>query len=69
MNAELIYAGIAAFLFIYGLIIGSFLNVCIYRIPEKKSIIYPPSACPKCNKRIKWHDNIPVLSFFLLGGK
>ena len=69
MNAELIYAGIAAFLFVYGLVIGSFLNVCIYRIPEKKSIIYPPSACPKCNNRIKWHDNIPVLSFFLLGGK
>jgi len=54
---------------IYGLLLGSFLNVCIYRIPLKKSIINPPSACPKCNYRLKWYDNIPVLSYIYLGGK
>lgn len=52
-----------------GLVIGSFLNVCVYRIPIKKSIIWPPSACPKCNAKIKWYDNIPVLSYLLLRGK
>ncbi|MFA6584781.1 MAG: prepilin peptidase [Elusimicrobiaceae bacterium] len=59
------------FVFAFGLIIGSFLNVCIYRIPlEGKSIINPPvSACPACGAFIKWYDNIPLLSFALLGGK
>ncbi len=59
---------IALFL-IFGLIIGSFLNVCIYRIPLNKSIVYPPSMCTSCNKRIKWYDNIPILSYIILGGK
>ncbi len=53
-----------------GLIIGSFLNVCIYRIPRHKSIINPSrSFCPSCLKPIKAYDNIPVLSYILLGGK
>jgi leader peptidase (prepilin peptidase)/N-methyltransferase len=53
-----------------GLIIGSFLNVCIYRIPRHKSIINPSrSFCPNCLKPIKAFDNIPVLSYILLGGK
>ncbi|WP_424245831.1 leader peptidase (prepilin peptidase)/N-methyltransferase [Elusimicrobium posterum] len=60
---------IIAFAFILGLIIGSFLNVCIYRIPENKSIAWPGSHCMKCNKPIKWYDNIPVFSFLILGGK
>ncbi len=61
---------IMAFLFfLFGLIIGSFLNVCIYRIPIGKSIVYPPSSCPNCNTRIKWYDNIPVLSYIALGGR
>jgi len=55
--------------FILGIITGSFLNVCIYRIPAKKSIIFPPSSCPKCKKIIKWYDNIPLLSYMILGGK
>jgi leader peptidase (prepilin peptidase)/N-methyltransferase len=55
--------------FIIGLVIGSFLNVCIYRIPEGKSIISPPSHCPNCGERIKWYDNIPVISYLLLRGK
>ncbi|MGB0035269.1 MAG: prepilin peptidase, partial [Candidatus Acidiferrales bacterium] len=57
------------FVFLFGLIIGSFLNVCILRIPEKKSIVMPASACPKCGAPIRPYDNIPVLSWVMLGGK
>jgi len=57
------------FVFAFGLIIGSFLNVCIVRIPERKSIVTPASACPKCGAAIRPYDNIPVLSYLLLGGK
>jgi leader peptidase (prepilin peptidase)/N-methyltransferase len=57
-----------AVVLIFGLIIGSFLNVCIHRVPKKLSIVFPPSACPECNQKIKPIDNIPVLSYiFLLG--
>lgn len=52
-----------------GLIVGSFLNVCIYRIPRDLSIIIPSSRCPSCNNAIKAYDNIPLISFLLLGGK
>ncbi len=54
---------------VFGLVIGSFLNVCIYRIPRRRSVIWPPSFCPKCRKPIAWYDNIPVLSFLWLRGK
>ena len=57
------------FVFAFGLIIGSFLNVCIVRIPDGKSIVLPPSACPKCGEPIRPYDNIPVISYLLLGGK
>lgn len=60
---------IALAFFILGLVIGSFLNVCIYRIPRGKSIVYPPSSCPSCGMRIKWYDNIPVLSYIVLKGR
>jgi len=60
---------ICLFVFFFGLIIGSFLNVCILRIPAGKSIVLPSSACPKCGTAIRAYDNIPVLSYFLLGGK
>ncbi|HAK88771.1 MAG TPA: prepilin peptidase [Nitrospiraceae bacterium] len=56
-------------LFIFGLIVGSFLNVCIHRIPRGKSIVSPSSACPACNTPIKPWDNIPVLSYIILRGK
>ncbi len=56
-------------LFILGLIVGSFLNVCIYRLPRNMSIIKPSSACPACNTPIKPWDNIPVLSYIFLRGK
>ena len=55
--------------FIFGLLIGSFLNVCIYRIPKGESIIFPPSSCPSCGERIRWYDNIPVISYLLLRGR
>lgn len=56
-------------MFIFGLLIGSFLNVCIYRIPRGRSIAYPQSHCPKCLNSIKWYDLIPVISYAFLGGK
>ncbi len=55
--------------FLLGLIIGSFLNVCILRIPADKSIVLPSSSCTKCGKQIAPYDNIPVLSWMILGGK
>jgi leader peptidase (prepilin peptidase)/N-methyltransferase len=60
---------IYAFVFLFGLIIGSFLNVCILRIPAGKSIVMPSSACPKCGALIRAYDNIPVLSYLILRGK
>jgi leader peptidase (prepilin peptidase)/N-methyltransferase len=57
------------FFFLLGSAIGSFLNVCIYRIPREKSIVNPPSACPGCEKAIRFYDNIPILSFILIKGK
>ena len=57
------------FSFLFGLTLGSFLNVCIYRIPRYKSIINPPSSCPECGEKIKFYDNIPVISYIFLLGK
>jgi leader peptidase (prepilin peptidase) / N-methyltransferase len=55
--------------FLFGIVIGSFLNVCILRIPADKSIVLPASSCPQCGKAIAPYDNIPVLSWLILGGK
>ena len=60
---------ILLFVFLLGLVIGSFLNVCILRIPADKSIVTPSSKCPKCGKAIAPYDNIPVVSWLVLGGK
>lgn len=60
---------IETFIFIIGTVIGSFLNVCIYRMPREKSIVKPRSYCPGCRKHIAWFDNIPILSYILLKGK
>ena len=57
------------FIFALGAIIGSFLNVVIHRVPNEESIVFPNSACPKCGNSIKFYDNIPVLSWLILGGK
>jgi leader peptidase (prepilin peptidase)/N-methyltransferase len=54
---------------IFGGMVGSFLNVCIYRLPKEESIIWPGSHCPHCNKPIKFYDNIPLFSYILLRGK
>ena len=54
---------------IFGLMIGSFLNVCISRLPAGESIVSPASRCPKCGKPIAWRDNIPVVGYLMLGGK
>jgi leader peptidase (prepilin peptidase)/N-methyltransferase len=56
--------------FLFGLLIGSFLNVCIYRMPRDISVFNPPrSHCPNCDHQIRWYDNIPVASFLVLRGK
>ncbi len=57
------------FIFAFGCCIGSFLNVVIYRLPRDKSLVRPPSACPACGKHIHFYDNIPLLSWLLLGQK
>ena len=56
-------------IFIFGIIIGSFLNVCIYRIPLHQSIVTVSSHCMTCGRKLKWYDMIPVFSWLLLGGK
>lgn len=60
---------IEIFIFIFGLCIGSFLNVCIYRLPKSDSIVHPRSMCPNCGALIRFYDNVPILSYILLGGK
>jgi leader peptidase (prepilin peptidase)/N-methyltransferase len=54
---------------LFGLCVGSFLNVVIARLPAGRSIVYPGSACPRCGKPIAWYDNLPVLSYVLLRGR
>jgi leader peptidase (prepilin peptidase)/N-methyltransferase len=57
------------FIFSFGSCVGSFLNVVIYRLPRDKSLMTPPSTCPACSRRIQFYDNIPLLSWLLLGAK
>lgn len=59
----LVYAGVL------GLAVGSFLNVCISRLPDGESVVSPPSRCPNCASRIRWYDNIPVVSWLWLRGR
>ncbi|MBW2037401.1 MAG: prepilin peptidase, partial [Deltaproteobacteria bacterium] len=54
------------FVFFFGIVVGSFLNVCIYRLPRSLSIVHPRSMCPHCGKEIAFYDNIPILSYFYL---
>jgi leader peptidase (prepilin peptidase) / N-methyltransferase len=54
---------------VLGLSVGSFLNVCIYRLPRRESLVSPPSRCPRCGRTLRWFDNIPVVSWLALGGR
>jgi leader peptidase (prepilin peptidase)/N-methyltransferase len=58
-----------AWFFVLGAAIGSFLNVVVYRLPQGMSLILPASHCPACNHRIRWFDNIPIVSWLVLGGR
>ncbi len=58
-----------SFAFGLGCCVASFLNVCIWRLPRNESVVWPPSHCPKCNARIRWYQNIPVLSWLALRGR
>ena len=60
---------VIVFLAIVGSCVGSFLNVVIYRLPRGLSIVHPPSACPECSSKIRWFDNIPVISYLILRGR
>lgn len=57
------------FALIFGMVVGSFLNVCICRMPKNESIVSPPSHCPNCAYQIRWYDNIPLFSYLILRGK
>lgn len=56
-------------IFLYGIVIGSFLNVCIYRIPKQENIVKIRSHCMNCGYQLKWYDLVPVFSYLCLGGK
>jgi len=60
---------VVAFVGAFGLVIGSFLNVVIYRVPAGRSVVSPPSACPSCGKPVRWFDNIPLVSWLVLRGR
>ncbi len=65
----MVYALFAAYAGLFGLLFGSFMNVCIARMPADRSIVFPGSACPKCGTAIKPYDNVPVLAWLWLGGR
>lgn len=69
MDYEALDTLLAVLSFVVGGMIGSFLNVCVYRIPKGESVVNPPSHCPKCGENIAWYDNIPVLSWLILGAR
>ncbi|MEA2011870.1 MAG: prepilin peptidase [Verrucomicrobiota bacterium] len=68
-QTELHYQILSVFIFILGACIGSFINVCIWRIPRSESIVFPPSHCPECDYLIPGYHNIPIISWIVLRGK
>lgn len=69
MTAETVYWMFAGFAGLFGTLFGSFMNVCIARMPEDRSVVWPGSACPVCGTAIRPYDNVPVLAWLWLGGK
>jgi leader peptidase (prepilin peptidase)/N-methyltransferase len=69
MSGRAVEAALTLYVFAVGACVGSFLNVVIARLPKGKSIVRPPSACPRCGNPIRWYDNIPVVSWILLRAK
>jgi leader peptidase (prepilin peptidase)/N-methyltransferase len=61
--------GAAALLFVLGLLVGSFLNVCIYRLPRRESLNWPGSHCTSCDRPLSWYENIPLVSWLVLRGR
>jgi leader peptidase (prepilin peptidase)/N-methyltransferase len=57
------------FVGVLGLAVGSFLNVCIYRLPLGQSVVSPPSRCTSCGRRLRWYDNVPIVSYAILRGR
>ena len=60
---------IALLVLVFGLVIGSFLNVCIYRLPRRESVTWPASHCTSCNRVLSWYENIPLASWLVLRGR
>lgn len=63
------YLAVLIFVALFGAIVGSFLNVVIYRLPAGRNIVSPPSRCPQCGRNLRWHENLPVVGWFRLGGR
>jgi len=69
VTPQILMFSIVSMVFVFGLIVGSFLNVCIARIPHGESVVRPRSKCPRCGTLIRWYQNIPVASYVVLRGK
>ncbi len=69
MSLAAFHFGFYFIAFVFGLTIGSFLNVCIHRLPKGESIVHPRSRCPHCGQMIAAYDNLPVLSYLWLRGR
>ncbi len=69
LTTNISFMYLASLSFLLGAIVGSFLNVCVYRLPEGQSIVSPGSRCPSCLRAIRWYQNIPILSYLLLRGR
>ena len=57
------------FFFALGAIVGSFLNVVVYRLPRGENLVFPSSACPKCGTNLTWRENLPIIGWIMLGGR